>query len=461
MRKRVMWLIAFLFLVVCISNCKKDDIGDSTESEKPYPSDLEDPYPSEIEDRYIVFFLTNTSVDQAASMNGGKDANKRYTFVEEIPKIFGELEEDSPYKYAYGLPGPMLLTQSIEEMNYQVNKAFDLAEEFDVPVYFQLDDCNNYTDAFGSGATPKFYENPDWCEWVDFPTAEEDWGGQSHGRLPYYWFNWGSWIHVEAFPCFQSPGFCKFVTTQMQDGVLDPLMQRYNQLIAEGKEYLFAGMAIGWETHIPDYSINNTNINRNNLPVNSLAGDQMPLWEATEFGYHSLHLKGYDEYSLSALDTVLHDYIELLSKTAYNAGVPKEKIFSHIVGIRSAQNKVISNYPPIWTAVNDYCIPGFTMSPVTAPYDLYTLTLRIKEADNTQQSFACAEGYARGVDGSFAIADDYFDSMFKKGASLVTVYGWGRAAATSKFAVSHSTDNPFVIAAGKWLGMNPADNTKP
>ena len=447
-------LVLFIVILVC---CKKEDPVDSPDEGIPYPADLKDPYPSEIEDRYIVFFLTNTSVDQAAGQSNGRDSDRRYTFIGEIPYLFGPLDEGSPYKYAYGLPGPMLLTQSIEEMQYQVHEAFDLAEEYNVPVYFQLDDCNNYTDAFGSGVTPKFYENPDWCEWVAFPAAGEEWGGQSHGRLPYYWFNWGSWMHVQAFPCFQSPGFRQFVVTQMQDGVMEPLMERYNQLIAQGKEYLFAGMAIGWETHVPDYSINNTNINRNNLPVNSLAGDQMQLWEATEFGYHSLHLKGYDSYNLSALDTVVHDYIELLAKTANDAGVPKEKIFSHIVGIRSAQNKMISNYPPIWTAVNDYCIPGFTMSPVTAPYDLYTLNLRIKEADNTQNNFACAEGYARGLDGSFAIADDYFDSMFKNGCSLVTVYGWGRAAADSKFAASHSKSSPFVIAAKKWLEMGPAN----
>jgi hypothetical protein len=155
---------------------------------------------------------------------------------------------------------------------------------------------------------------------------------------------------------------------------------------------------------------------------------------------------------------VVHDYIEFLAKTTYDAGIPKNKIFSHIVGIRSAQQKVISNYPPIWSAVNDYCTPGFTLSPVTAPYDLYTLTLRIKEAENSQKHFGCAEGYSRGLDGSFSIADDYFNSMFKYGASIVTVYGWGRTSADSKFAASHSPDNPFVLAAKKWLDMECSEN---
>jgi hypothetical protein len=91
-------------------------------------------------------------------------------------------------------------------------------------------------------------------------------------------------MHAKAFPCFESPGFRSFVLNQYQNGVLDPLMERYNKLISEGKEYLFAGLAIGWETHIPDYSENNTNINPDNLPVNSLEGDPMQPWEASEYG---------------------------------------------------------------------------------------------------------------------------------------------------------------------------------
>jgi len=98
------------------------------------------------------------------------------------------------------------------------------------------------------------------------------------------------------------------------------------------------------------------------------------------------------------------------------------------------------------------------MSPVTAPYNLDTLTLRIKEAENSQKYFGCAEGYSRGLNGSFSIADDYFNSMFKYGAALVTVYGWGRNSADSKFAVSHSSDNPFVLAAQKWLNMECSEN---
>lgn len=450
------FIVTQLFVVATVTqllSCKKleskstmqEVIGQVAQSQQQIPVDQE---------KYIVFFLTNTSVDQADSENTGRDADAAYTFVGELPQLFGTVNAQSPFKYAFGLPGPMLLTQSIQEMQYQVNTAFDIAEKYSVPVYFQLDDINNYTDQFGSGATPKFYNNPSWCEWVSFPASGEAWGGQANGRLPYFWFNWGAWMHAQAFPNLQSPDFRAFIKSQLENGVLSVLNTRYNALKAQGKGYLFAGMAIGWETHIPDYSADNTlyNINPASPPVNVLQGDQMPAWEVGKLGYAALHTLGHTTYDKERLYQVIHDYSEFLAKTAYDTGIPKEKIFTHIVGIKSSQPNLSTTFaPPIWTAVNDYSTPGFTLSPVSCPYDLNTLVSEIQLADPSHTRFGNVEGYSIGADGSFAQADAYFGDMFGHGASIVAVFGWGREPATSAFAVSHSPSSPFVQAAQKWL----------
>lgn len=406
------------------------------------------------DDRYIVFFLTNTSVDQADGKNEGRNANTSYTFVGELPQLFGKIKAENNHKYAFGLPGPMLLTQSAEEMQTQVKKAFKLAEKYNVPVYFQLDDCNNYTTEFGNGVETKFYENPDWCEWTSFPAAGENWGGEANGRLPHFWFNWGDWRYSPAFPCFDSKGFRKFVVKQMTEGVLNPLNKWYSKMKKQGKEYLFAGMAIGWETHIPDYSASNKllSINPNKLPKSITDAEHMQPWEASEYGYHDLALRGFDKYNREALYQSIHDYSELLARTAFKSGIPKNKIFTHIVGYKSANTHIETTFtPPIWTAVNPYSTPGFTMSQETCPYNLDILTNEIKKADSRQTHFANAEGYARGVNSSYEKASQYFESMFSKGALMVSVYGWGREAPTSAFAVSHSPTDPFVEAARDWI----------
>ncbi|SMC87465.1 hypothetical protein [Pedobacter africanus] len=447
-------LICLTLLVATALGCKKPDPENKETIKANEVQNDGSTSLTAAQERYIVFFLTNTSVDQADSENTGKDANSAYTFVGELPQIFGPVNTDAPYKYAFGLPGPMLLTQSVQQMQYQVNKAFDIAEKYNVPVYFQLDDINNYTTEFGGGAMPKFYNDPSWCEWVSFPSGTETWGGQSNGRLPYYWFNWGAWMHAQAFPNLQSPGFRAFIKSQLENGVLSVLNTRYNQLKANGKGYLFAGMAIGWETHIPDYSADNTlyNVNPSSLPVNVILGDQMQSWEAGKLGFAALHTLGYTAYNKDRLYQVIHDYSEFLAKTAYDTGIPREKIFSHIVGIKSSQPGLSTTFaPPIWTAVNNYSTPGFTLSPVSCPYNLNTLKAEISLADSQQKNFANAEGYSIGVNGSFAQADAYFGDMFGHGASMVAVFGWGREPASSAFAVSHSPASPFVQAAKKWL----------
>jgi hypothetical protein len=455
MRKYILKLIV---IVVGSVSCTKIEQPQDTSKKEGSKKDKNarlgitgDPIPANA-DKYIVFFLTNTSVEQADKGNG-IDAKPGYTFVGELPILFGNIDPDRNYKYAFGLPGPMLLTQSESEMQEEVNRAFDLAEKYNVPVYFQLDDCNNYTEEFGHGATPKFYENPDWCEWTSFPITGETWGGQSNGRLPYYWFNWGEWMHAKAFPSFASPGFKDFVVRQLKNGVLEPLKNRYNQLKSQGKEYLFAGIAVGWETHIPDYSSDNTilNVKPTNWPKTA-GGEPMALWEANKYGYNSLSKGGSAVYDRDVLYQVIHDYSASLAKEVYLAGIPRQKIFTHMVGFMSNDPSLQTTFaPPIWAAVNEFSVPGFTMSPETCPYNLDNLVSVISNADNMVGHFANAEGYSRGVDRSFQEADNYFDDLFSKGALSVAVFGWGREPATSTFAVSHSPSNPFVQAAQKRL----------
>ena len=110
--------------------------------------------PVEDDPQYVVFMITN------------KRCTELEPYIVEMIELHGEIDPTSKRMYAFGVPGPMCLTQSIEEMNEQVNYAFMLAEKYNVPVYFQMDDCTNYTDYFGYGATideygNKFFNDPE------------------------------------------------------------------------------------------------------------------------------------------------------------------------------------------------------------------------------------------------------------------------------------------------------------
>lgn len=410
------------------------------------------------DDKYVVLMLTNKHWEEGVE------------YMQTMKNLYGETDPATGRLYAAGFIGPMLLTQSVTEMKKQVNDVFDAAEKYNVPVYFQLDDCNNYSTLFGSGATTKFYEDPEMCEWVDFPAEGESYGGERYGMLPRFWFNWSVWTYSQAFPNFASQKLRDFVVANLKEGFIKPMKARYEKLIKAGKAYLYAGCAVGWETHIPDYSVSNTmlNMSPSTPPKDVLTGNTMQAFEFAQYGYGALHSLGYDRAKLESeaaalskdvnvyikeiLFGVIHDYTELLAKTVCDAGVPQRKIFTHTVGHHSTKPES-SNYctffPPMWVAVNDYSTPGYTMSPVTCPYNLNNAVARIKAADPEQDNLAIAEGYAAGFD-TVAKAETYFTETFGAGGRLITAFGFGDTG-SRLFPFELTNDFPYTVALNSWL----------
>ncbi len=415
------------------------------------PADEEEPI------RYLMFMFTNKHVDEIEG------------YLPEMKQLYGEIDPKSKRMYAFGVVGPMLITQSIDQMRHTIDTGFDYAEKYDIPVYFQLDDITNYTTYFGGDAAVKFYEHPDMCEWVTFPEKDEIWGGQkAYGKLPAFWFNWGVWLRSPAFPNLASPEFMKLLSDSLQKGVLEPLNKRLSKLRKEGKAYLFAGLSSGWETHIPDYSENNNliGLDPGDPPSDIITGDSMQPWEFTQYGYAALHSLGYDQvkldteakqnntsvsaYTRRLLYQVIHDFAENVSKRIFESGIPRMKIFTHMVSLSTSRITQSTFDPPTWCAVNPYSVPGFTMNPVTCPYDLDVLKSEIHDADPNMPYFGCVEGYATGLTEE-KDAREYLDRMFSSGALVVAVFSYADMG-TRLFYFSRSPDFGFNRAAVAWLG---------
>jgi hypothetical protein len=405
------------------------------------------------DDKYLVLMLTN------------KRHNEIESFFPVVKELYGPLDTESGRMFAIGVIGPMLLNQSVEQMNEQVNHVFDLAEKHNVPIYFQLDDQNNYTTYFGNAAPKKFWDYPGMCEWVAFPEDGEEWGGQSKGwKIPRFWFNWGSWLAAPAVPNFASPSFRALMGENLKEGFLRPCMERYKKLIAEDKAYLFAGCATGWETHIPDMSASNPLVSITSNPT--YLTQTMEDYEKLPYGYGALHALGYNQAKLEAEATaagksvalyrneilfkVIHDYAEFMSKTAFDAGIPRRKVFTHTVGYASHVPSVSCTFtPPVWTAVNDYSIPGYTMSPVTCRYNVKALKTEIAKKDPVNE-FAIAEGYAAGLNGA-AEATAYFKEMFvENNCRLITAFAFGDDIKTV-FLFDRTPEFGYTVAANRWL----------
>ncbi len=399
--------------------------------------------------QYVVFMVTNIHYD------------KLEPYVSEMVALHGEIDSSSDRMYAFGVVGPMCLTQSIEQMNDEVNTVFALAEKYNVPVFFQMDDCTNYSVDFGADATideagNKFYNDPEMCEWIAFPEEGEEWGGQKYGMLPRWHCNWSGvpFATPGGFPCFNSPKYLDWYEKQVTEGFIEPLVENYDRLKKEGKSYLLAGINTGWETQIPDYT------------YESYASLQD--FEKAQYGMHALYNLGYDAQSIyeeavsrmlsetevirELLYGVLADYIEFTCKMFYDAGIEKSKIFSHIVSISSANGGCTTVWPPTEVCINDYCTPGWTMSPKTCPYNLAQLENELGE--NGRNEYVNAEGYAHYDDVETCTA--YFEESLCGNAKLITVFGYDQS--TGTYCYEKSPDFYFVKVVKSWLAREIGPN---
>jgi hypothetical protein len=404
--------------------------------------------------------------------------------VEEMREEFGR---QLPGKERYvGFSEVLFPTLNVapEELKSRVIFALDAAEHNEVPVFFHLDDEHFWF------RSPALWQNPEMVEWSAFPKP-----GETRGPIvPRYWLDWGGPPHVypAPFPCFQSPAFRAEIGKRLKC-IAEPIAQRLKQWRKQGKEYLFAGVASGNETHIPDYRHGYTSYVGKPEEAQGLDVTQTPHKmvrmrpdEIVPLGYHSLHALGYDQKSLQRLaqergrgedqvvlellDKVAHDYAEFQARTLYEAGIPKERIYTHFTGTsrraQSAVTKILEKYrqggslpgscnlaPPLEAAVNNYSRPGFTI--VHDAVNLKDLVAELGRAHAAQEgrAWAAVESYVTtaqpGVPQTEAQYEEYLGGLLSHGAKVVNVYGWNiPLAAKSPYAVKSSS---VIPVAKRWL----------
>ncbi|MDY6367371.1 MAG: hypothetical protein SPL13_02500 [Clostridia bacterium] len=440
--------------------------------------------------QYVVFMLTNTTYQQDES------------FLFEMQRLHGENDPKSERMYAFGTTGPYILNHSIETMRENVNTVFQAAERYNIPVYFQMDDCkqfftttpnniNKYGDEENCVHVGKttgvsynhFYEDPDMCEWIALPSGSETWGGQSNGELPKWMMDWGSpYARVlGGFPCFNSESYLEWYDNQIKEGFIKPLLENLIRLQKEGKDYLFAGVCTGWETMLPDYS-------SDAIVCKGSAYSGVKSWERTQYGMHAIYnIK--DDYGNRLYDTdaklaagaqahglsltafkryllfqVIHDYIEHTCKLFYDAGISRYKIYSHTIAYTSgnggdefANGNATYNASlcdtfalPSWVAINDYCIPGWSIAS-TIPYDTNVILKNVAKYAPGLNAYASVEAYANDGGGNEANCRAYMERLLGGNSKLLPIFGYEQdTKATSTLGYSRDGDYFFTKLIRQW-----------
>lgn len=317
--------------------------------------------------------------------------------------------------------GPLALDQTDAQIAALISTAFDIALARDVAVGFHLDDSMFWS------RRRSLFDNPDNVERADWD------GPPSTGRR----LDWGA-EPSRAPPqmCINSPAVeaeVRRVGAQVIGGALRDGLER---LRLAGREDLFAGMIVGWETQI---------------------GRDLETGRA--LGYCVLANLGVRrDASSDAMDQARVDaiarFITIWSEAIASAGVPSSRIYSHVAFMPRRQFEPAeggesylarTNFSPAETAFGEGRRAGFSTYPQPGMFEeIYDQTARAGHGP-----WASAEGaniaLGGAPTGSGMSMETYLARLFNHGAVLVNVFGWGVGPADNGFR--RAAESPDAIAA--------------
>ncbi len=310
----------------------------------------------------VIVLLACAWADAGAQTSPATPANReapaasgqpKYLLFWSTPEKAGELADRVGMRgdgntrlLGFGLPNP---TYELEEqLPDRIRSAFAAAREHDMAVMLHFDfhlawknrpDLWNWFDPNKPGYDPDNKYNVEWHGWDGPPNKVRY---LDHGVLE----------RVAPNMCFTSKKVRAEVTRIVSKVIGPVLREEIARLKAEGKEALFAGVLVGLEPAIDDYSKPNPEV------AKMTKEDGVP---ATPLGYRALLDRGFsankppDDFR-KALATIIQETIAFWCEQFVDAGIPPEKLYPHV----AAPAPIEMTNAPIWTAFNKYSRPGWT-----------------------------------------------------------------------------------------------------
>ncbi|MFC1596363.1 hypothetical protein ACFL5Q_00255 [Planctomycetota bacterium] len=277
----------------------------------------------------------------------------KYLVFWSSPEKAGELAERVGMKgdgrtrlLGFGLPNA---TYELEgQLPSRIRSAFAAAREHDLAVMLHFDfhlawknrpDLWNWFDPDKPGYDPNNRYNVEWHGWDGPPN-----------KIRY--LNHGVLERLPPNMCFTSKRTRAEVTRIVSKVIGPVLREEIAKLKAEGKDAFFAGVLVGLEPSIDDYSQPN--------PERTKMMDQDGV-PAEPLGYRALLDRGFsadnppDDFR-QALAKIVQETIAFWCEQFVDAGIPPGKLYPHV----AAPAPIEMMNAPIWTAFNKYSRPGWT-----------------------------------------------------------------------------------------------------
>jgi hypothetical protein len=246
----------------------------------------------------------------------------------------------------FGLPNP---TYELEEqLPNRIRSAFAAAREHDMAVMLHFDfhlawkkrpDLWNWFDPGKPGYDPTNKYNVEWHGWDGPPNKV-------------HYLNHGVLERLPPNLCLTSKR-TRAEVTRIVSKVIGPVLRaEIAKLEAAGKDDLFAGVLVGSEPSIDDYSKPNPDLTKMMKEDGVAAG---------ALGYRALLDRGFsadhppDDFR-QALAKIVQETVAFWCEQFVDAGIPVEKLYPHV----AAPAPIEMMNAPIWTAFNRYSRPGWT-----------------------------------------------------------------------------------------------------
>jgi hypothetical protein len=312
-----------------------------------------------------------------------------------------------------------------------IREGFDIAMETNVAVGFHLDESTFWGRLYD-------LDNPSNIEWLDWQGTPNtgrrlDWSTKPTKIMPQLCINSAA---VRAAVSKRAA----FLGREIAGGV--------ERLRAAHREELYLGVIAGSETQIGrDFD----------------TGKSLGYCALTNAGFSAGNPPADPDVERARITT---DFIGFWVRSLIGAGVPADKVYSHIAFMSSTMYRIIQqvkpdaitspylqfiNFTPPATAFCEGCIPGLSTYPQPGHLEQW----REELSKHGNPPWASSEGTAadpfeaeRG--GKAMSMEGYLGNLFNHGAVLVNVFGWGIGDSDNPFR--KIAESPSALAAyGKFL----------
>jgi hypothetical protein len=210
------------------------------------------------------------------------------------------------------------------------------------PEFWNCDDPSDY----GYNAMNK--NNVEWSDWHGTP-------------YPHEYRDWGTPEELPPTMCYNCPVIQSEIGRILSTKVAPIIVAAFRQLSARGKGDLFAGVTMGDEQMLYNYAYVDA--------VDPALGAFMTQRSAAKIpiGFNALTHAGFSANEppadfAGALAQVNHDFVAYCCMQLNKAGIPADKIYTHIAAAAGYEGSAFLQFSnaPLATAFNQYATPGFT-----------------------------------------------------------------------------------------------------